>query len=245
MDDHEQFINERNQRILGYSTAEALKDSADAFLKQTLYHEYSYNFEWMGLPVIQYPQDLLALQEIIWRTQPDLIIETGIARGGSLVFYASILALLGGNRKVVGIDIDFRAHNKARLIRHPMAQWIEIIEGSSVAADTFKQVQAIVGNYSSIMLCLDSNHTHEHVLQELNLYAPLVTQNNYCVVFDTIIEEMPEGYYQNRPWDRGNNPKTAVFEFLKRNQNWKIDQAIDQQLQISAARSGYLFKKSE
>jgi cephalosporin hydroxylase len=240
MDDHEKFIVERAKRIMSYQAENELNVAAQEFLKQSLFYQYSYNFEWMGLPVIQYPQDLIALQEIIWRTQPDLIIETGIARGGSLVFYASMLAQLGGNRKVIGIDVDLRLHNKERLLKHPMAAWIQLVEGSSIEANTVIQVKSVAEQYQSIMVCLDANHTHEHVLQELHLYAPLVTQENYCVVFDTIIEMMPKGFYQNRPWDKANNPKTAISSYLKENADMKIDDEIDRKLLISAARGGYL-----
>ncbi len=239
-DDHDQFLDERNKRIQNYHSEKELNSSAQAFLEQTLYHQYSYNFEWMGLPVIQYPQDLVVLQEIIWRTQPELIIETGIARGGSLVFYASMLAQLGGPRKVIGIDIDLRPHNKERLLKHSMSPWIQFIEGSSIASGTFTQVQVIAKQYQNIMVCLDSNHTGEHVLQELRLYAPLVTRGGYCVVFDTVIEALPKGYYQDRPWDKGNNPKTAIDLYLLENPEMEVDKVIDAKLLVSAAKGGYL-----
>lgn len=243
MDDHEHFLYERNERIKRYQVEEELNNSAEVFLEQTVRHEYSYNFEWMGLPVIQYPQDLIALQEIIWDTKPDLIIETGIARGGSLVFYASMLALLGGERKVLGIDVDLRAHNKTRLLKHPMANLIQFIEGSSISEDTASQVRDISKQYKNIMVCLDSNHTAEHVLQELRFYAPLVSKNCYCVVFDTIIDKMPAGYYQNRPWDKGNSPKTAIDLYLLENEALKVDTVIDAKLLVSAAQGGYLKHK--
>lgn len=243
MDDHEQFVYERIKRLERYQGNKALINTADAFLEQTVHNQYSYNFEWMGLPIIQYPQDLVALQEIIWNTKPDLIIETGIARGGSLVFYASMLAQLGGHRKVIGIDVDLRCHNKARLLNHPMSEWIHFIEGSSISDEIFIQVNDMSKQYGNIMVCLDSNHTCEHVLQELRLYAPLVTLGGYCVVFDTIIENMPKGHYQNRPWDKGNNPKTAIEQYLAENTDMEVDAEIDAKLLISAAQGGYLKRK--
>jgi len=243
MDDHKQFISERNRRIYSYQVEKKLKNSADIFLEETLRNEYSYNFEWMGLPVIQYPQDLVMLQEIIWNTKPDLIIETGIARGGSLAFYASMLAQLGGNRRVIGIDVDLRAHNKARLLSHPMSEWMHFIEGSSISDEIFSQINDLAKQYQNVMVCLDSNHTCKHVLQELRLYAPLVTPGSYCVVFDTIIENMPQGYYQDRPWDKGNNPRTAIELYLAENTGMEVDGAIDAKLLISAAQGGYLKRK--
>jgi cephalosporin hydroxylase len=243
MDDHKQFIEERNNRISQYQEKQKLTSCSDDFLLQSLIHQYSYNFEWMGLPVIQYPQDLIVLQEIIWDCKPDLIIETGIARGGSLVFYASMLAQLGGERKVIGIDVDLRSHNRKRLLHHPMSQWIELIDGSSIDLNVFAEVRKLSSSYKKIMVCLDSNHTEEHVLEELRLYAPLVTNGNYCVVFDTIIEHMPEGFYQDRPWDKGNNPKTAIDIFLKENTHFEIDTRIDDKLLVSAAKGGYLQRK--
>lgn len=243
MDDHSQFIDERKRRLVSYQREKELIGSAQGFLEQTVHHQYSYNFEWMGLPIIQYPQDLVALQEIIWNTKPDLIIETGIARGGSLVFYASMLAQLGGHRKVIGIDIDLRSHNKARLLNHPMSEWMHFIEGSSISDEIFAQVNEMAKPYQNIMVCLDSNHTSEHVFQELCLYVPLVTKGCYCIVFDTIIENMPKGHYQNRPWDKGNNPKTAIEQYLVENKDVEVDTEIDAKLLISAAQGGYLKRK--
>jgi len=244
MDDHQQFLGERNERIHRFQAETKLKDSASVFLEQTLRHEYSYNFEWMGLPVIQYPQDLIALQEIIWQTKPDLIIETGVARGGSLVFYASMLSQLGGDRKVLGIDVDLREHNKKRLLAHPLSEWIQLLDGSSTDSETYVLVKNLTQQYKSVMVCLDSNHTSEHVLQELNLYGALVTSGNYCVVFDTIIEKMPAGFYQNRPWDKGNSPETAIQQYLAENCEFEIDQEMDAKLLISAALGGYLKKNN-
>jgi len=229
-----------------------LQHAADLFLQESVKSSYSYNFDWLGLPVIQYPQDLQALQQIIWTTKPDCIIETGVARGGSLVFYASMLELLGSSGIVAGIDIDIREHNRKRIMEHPLSRRIRLVDGSSIDAATSGAVHSIAENYSRIMVCLDSNHTHSHVIKELEIYAPMVSTGCYCVVFDTIIELMPKGFFSDRPWDKGNNPKTAVDAFLVNIGNipckgidgkplaFELDVEIDNQLLLSAARGGYL-----
>lgn len=208
-------------------------------------HKYSYHFSWLGRPIIQYPQDILAMQEIIAAVQPDLILETGIAHGGSLVFYASLLelnAICGGSAdaKVLGVDIDIREHNRKAIEAHPMAKRIEMIQGSSIAPETVEQVARHASAYSKILVCLDSNHTHAHVLAELEAYANLVSRGSYCIVFDTVIEDMPENSFPDRPWDRGNNPKTAVREFLASHPEFAVDSMIDAKLMISVAPGGYL-----
>lgn len=203
-------------------------------------YTYSYNFDWLGIPIIQYPQDIVAMQEIIWQVKPDIIIETGVAHGGSLVLYASLLKLLGGDRKVVGIDIDIRQHNREKIESHPVFDYIELIEGSSIDHDIAGAAAKFTENKKNVLVILDSNHTHEHVLKELELYSPLVTKNSYLIVFDTVIEDMPEDAFPNRPWGIGDNPKTAVHEFLKNNQRFEIDKNIQHKLQITVAPDGYL-----
>lgn len=217
--------------------------------------KYSYHFEYLGRPIIQYPQDIVSMQEIIWSVKPDLIIETGIAHGGSLILSASMLSLLdyedavkngqlldpaSPKRKVIGIDIEIRPHNRDAIENHCMASRIKLIEGSSTDPEVISQVKNFAADYSRIMVCLDSNHTHDHVLAELEAYAPLTSVGSYCVVFDTIIEEMPLGSFPGRPWDKGNNPKTAVREYLKTNHEFEIDKRIDHKLLISVAPDGYL-----
>ncbi len=203
-------------------------------------HNYTYNFTWLGRPVIQFPQDLAALQEIIWDTRPDLIIETGIAHGGSLIFHASMLQLLSNDGRVLGIDIDIREHNRAEIESHPMFERIELIQGSSTDAAIAKQVASAAAKAERVMVVLDSNHTHEHVLRELEIYAPLVTKGCYLVVCDTLIEDMPAGSFPDRPWDKGDNPCTAVKAFLKNTERFEVDTDIDAKLQISVAPGGYL-----
>lgn len=216
---------------------------------------YVYNFDWLGRPIIQYPQDIAAVQELVWATRPDLIIETGIAHGGSLMLSASLLALLdycdavqagrtldpqASGRKVLGIDIDIRAHNRAVIEAHPLAHKIDMIQGSSVAPNVVAQAHERARGYERVMVCLDSMHTKEHVLAELEAYAPLVTPGCYCVVFDTFVEDMPADLYPDRPWGPGNNPKTAVWDYLKSHPEFEIDKSIQHKLLITVAPDGYL-----
>jgi len=232
-----------------------LQQDACSFFNHLCHYKYSYHFDWMGRPIIQFPQDMIAMQELIWRVKPDLIIETGIAHGGSLVFSASMLALLDicesitlrqtidpskSQRKVIGIDIDIRAHNRSAIEEHPLASRIHMIQGSSIDPEIVERVRTIAKTFSRILVCLDSNHTHNHVLAELEAYAPLVTLDSYCVVFDTVVDDMPKDMFPDRPWGPGNNPKTAVHEFLKKHSQFKIDVNISNKLVITVAPDGYL-----
>ncbi len=236
----DEFKAECEQRIKSYSRNEPLLDATKKFMIESTPAKYSYNFSWMGRPIIQYPQDILAMQEIIWKVNPDLIIETGIAHGGSLIFYASMLELLGGEGQVLGIDIDIREHNRGEIEKHPMFKRIKMIQGSSVDTGIVKKASDFAKGKKCVLVVLDSNHTHAHVLKELENYSPLVTKGSYLVVFDTIVEDLPRKFYPDRPWDKGNNPKTAVFEFLKQNDRFVIDKDIEQKLLITVAPSGYL-----
>lgn len=245
--DLEAFKAECEQNIQAQAKDAAFVQSGADFLARSVGHKYSYNFEWLGMPIIQYPQDIVAMQQLVWQVKPDLIIETGIARGGSLVFYASLLelnALCGGpaEARVLGVDIDIRPHNHAAIVQHPMARRIEMLQGSSIADETVAQVHARAQGAASVMVLLDSNHTHEHVLAELRAYAPLVSTGSYCVVFDTLIEDMPADAYPDRPWGKGDNPKTAVWQYLQENTDFEIEHSMDQRLLISVAPSGYLKK---
>ena len=222
-----------------------LQASAAAFMRASTAPKYSYNFAWMGRPIIQYPQDIIAMQELIWQVQPDLVVETGIAHGGSLVFMASMLELnaaCGGPKdaSVLGIDIDIRSHNRDAIESHPMCRRIAMIQGSSIAPEVVAQVKSHAQGRRRVLLCLDSNHTHEHVLAELNAYAPLVSVGSYCVVFDTIVEDLPVDAYPDRSWGPGDNPKSAAAAYLAQHPEFEIDHAIDHKLLISVAPSGYL-----
>jgi cephalosporin hydroxylase len=217
-----------------------LRSISNNFIELTSKYKYTYNFSWLGRPIIQFPQDIVAVQEIIWQVKPDLIIETGIAHGGSLIFYASMLELLGGDGRVLGIDIDIREHNRVEIEKHPMYKRITMIQGSSIDEDIAKQVYDFAKNKKQILVVLDSMHTHDHVLKELEFYSPLVAKGSYLVVFDTAIEDMPEDFFPDRPWGKGNNPKTAVWEFLKTNNRFEIDKEMENKLLITVALDGYL-----
>jgi cephalosporin hydroxylase len=251
------FGEEVVNRIDAMSRNERLRADAAEFMRTSVLSKYSYNFAWMSRPIIQYPTDMVAMQELIWRVRPDLIIETGIAHGGSLIFSASMLALLDmadaiesgatldpakSNRKVLGIDIDIRAHNRVAIEAHPMASRIQMIQGSSIASDVVAQVHEIAAGYQHVLVCLDSNHTHAHVLAELEAYAPLTSVGSYCVVFDTIVEDVPADLYPDRPWGPGDNPKTAVREYLKTHKEFEIDRSIQHKLVITVAPDGYLLR---
>lgn len=255
MDPHQKFKQECKDRIALLGKNNDVAKITNQWLSSVYDLKYSYHFEHLGRPIIQHPQDMIAIQELIWEIKPDLIVETGIAHGGSLIMSASILALLDiceaidsdkminpkqSNRKVLGIDIDIRQHNKIEIENHPMSSRIQMIEGPSTAPETLKKVNQIVKNYKKVLVCLDSNHTHEHVLSELKAYAPMTSVGSYCVVFDTIIEDLPEEKFQDRPWGPGNNPKTAVIEYLKTHNEFQIDKNIDHKLLITASQDGYL-----
>ena len=238
----EAFKEECKNRIKAQGQNKELLKLSNQFTEATIRSGYSYNFTWMGRPIIQYPQDMIAMQELIWELKPDLIIETGIAHGGSIIYYASILELIGKG-EVLGIDIDIRDHNKKEILAHPMSKRISMIQGSSISLEIFEQVKKFAEGKKTVMVCLDSNHTHDHVLQELQLYAELVTPQSYLVAFDTIVEDIDNEIYNNRPWSVGDNPKTAVYEFLKNNDQFEIISDIDDKLLVSVAPSGYLRRK--
>lgn len=253
-DEIEAFFKEGEARITAYPETD-MANAARQFMIFSTIPKYSYNFSWMGRPIIQYPQDMVAMQELVWQVKPDLIIETGIAHGGSLIFSASMLAQLDmceaieagvslnpreSRRKALGIDVDIRAHNRAAIEAHPMATRIQMIQGSSIAPDIIAQVHAVAANHSRVLVCLDSNHTHDHVLAELEAYAPLTSVGSYCVVFDTLIEDMPGSMFPDRPWGPGNNPKTAVWEYLKNHPEFEIEKSIQHKLLITVAPDGYL-----
>jgi cephalosporin hydroxylase len=265
------FAQDMKARVEASASDERLQSDARALLLSSIATKYSYNFTWLSRPVIQYPQDMVAMQELIWKVKPDLIIETGIAHGGSLILSASMLALLdycdaaesrrtldprATRRRVLGIDIDIRPHNRAAIEQHPLAHHIDMIEGSSIATETIARVHEIAKSYERVLVCLDSNHTHEHVLAELEAYAPLVSRDSYCVVFDTVVEDLPEDMFPDRPWGKGDNPKTAVWEYIRRLKQegrkaidgsplgFAMDKLIEHKLLITVAPDGYLKRTS-
>jgi cephalosporin hydroxylase len=261
------FEDEVAARVTANISDGVLMDSAQAFLHASIRPMYSYNFSALGRPIIQYPQDMVALQELIWQIKPDLIIEAGIAHGGSLILSASMLALLdycdavesgrtldpkATRRRVLGIDIDIRAHNRSAIEAHPMAHRIDMIQGSSVAPEIIARVREAAKGFERVLVILDSNHTHAHVLAELEAYAPLTSQGSYCIVFDTVVEDLPDSMFPDRPWGKGDNPKTAVWEYLRRLKQegrssadgaelaFEIDKTIESKLLITVAPDGYL-----
>ena len=251
------FLDEVEGRVKSYKDEEEMRKAAADFMLSSTKPKYCYNFSWQSRPIIQYPQDMVAMQEIIWKVKPDLIIEMGIAHGGSLIYNASILAMLDmceaikehriidpkiSERKILGVDIDIREHNKTEIEKHPMSSRIEMIEGSSISPEIIEKVKDYAKDYKCILVCLDSNHTHEHVLAELEAYAPLTSVGSYCVVFDTIIEDLPKNAYPDRPWGPGDNPKTAVYDYLKNHPDFEIDKNIFEKLLISVCPDGFLKK---
>lgn len=266
MNEDESFRNEvaANLRALGADAA--LHDVAQDFLLRAVGHRYAYNFSWMGRPIIQIPQDIYAVQELIWQIRPDVVIETGVAHGGSLILSASLLAMLdyadaaqrGGvldpkrsTRKVVGVDIEIRPHNRRAIEAHPMAHLIQLVEGSSTAPEVVAQVRAAARGKKTLVM-LDSNHTHAHVLDELRAYGPLVSEGSYCVVWDTGVEHLPPGFVTNRPWGPGDNPLTAARAYLREIAEhavldadgnrvaFEVDQSMDHKLLVSAGPEGFL-----
>ena len=228
---------------------------SNIWIRQIIPYNYAHNFSWLGRPILQVPQDIYVMQEIVWKVKPDMIIETGIAHGGSVIMSASMLALSDyceavdhetalyprkSRRRVLGVDIEIRPHNREAIEAHPMAHLIEMIEGSSVAPDVIDKVKTAAKAHKKVLLFLDSSHTHDHVLAELRAYAPLVSVGSYCVVWDTGIEDLPENFCSDRPWGKGNNPKTAVYEYLKSTDCFEIDKLINHKLMITAAPDGFL-----
>ena len=255
MNPHDDFKQEVEKNLEGLSLDYDIQALSRIWVREISRHKWAYNFRWLGRPAIQFPNDAWVMQELIWEIKPDLIIETGIAHGGSLIMSASMLALLDmcdaielgatlnpreSKRKVLGIDIDIRAHNRAAIAAHPMASRIQMIQGSSIAPEIVEQVRQVAKGYERILVCLDSNHTHAHVLAELQAYAPLTSVGSYCVVFDTLVEDMPADMFSDRPWGPGDNPKTAVWEYLKTHPEFEIDKSIQNKLLITVAPDGYL-----
>ncbi len=238
-DDRAEFERSRREHAAALANDEAAQRLAHQLFAASDRHNYSYLWDWLGMPIIQTPADIVTLQEIVWNTRPDVIVELGIARGGSLIFYSSILQLIGRGR-VIGVDIDIREHNRRAIEAHPLSGRVTMIEGSSIDADVVRRVRSELTADDEVMVVLDSNHTHAHVLQELRLYAPLVTTGQFLVVADTVVEHIPEQAHRPREWGPGNNPKTALTEFLADCDSFEIDPWINGKLLISNSPGGYL-----
>ncbi len=239
MDDVAKFFEEIKKNSRRLHEDKDLQSLSRIWIRETSRYNYTYNFTWLGRPVIQFPQDLMAVQELIWNTRPDLVIETGVAHGGSIIFSASMLELLGADGEVIGIDVDIRPHNRAAIEKHPLFKRITLVEGSSTDDHVIAQVRERAEG-KSVLVLLDSDHSHDHVLRELESYSPLVRAGNYIVVFDTLIEDMPPEMFAKQPWPKGRNAKTAVHEFLKANDRFEIDKDIEAKLLITVAPDGYL-----
>lgn len=239
MDPISQFNKEREENIAAMGADESLRAKSLDWMLHADKYKYTYNFEWIGRPIIKYPSDIVIMQELIWRLQPDLIIETGIAHGGSIIFSASMCALMGKG-EVVAVDIDIRKHNRDEIEKHPMMKYITMYEGSSTDEAIVEKIRKHTEGKKTVLVSLDSNHTHQHVLDELRLYSPMVTVGSYIMCPDTFVEFFPKGYVKNRPWDVGNNPMTAVWAFLKENDSFVIDKNIDNKLMVTEGMDGYL-----
>ena len=264
---HEEFRKEVAKNIDDMGVDDEFKKLSNSWMRKSIELRYSYNFSSLGRPVIQYPTDMIATQELIWSIRPDLIIDTGIAHGGSAIMNASCLALLdycdavqSGNildptatsRKVLGLDIDIRSHQKEAILSHPMAHHIDMLEGSSIDEEIVTQVYDYAKDFKTVLVCLDSDHTHSHVLEELKAYAPLVSKGSYCIVWDGIIEDLPDDAHPNRRWEPGNSPKTALHEYLSMIDSdklldvkgdtlrFEIDKAIENKIAVTVAPDGYL-----
>ncbi|MDX6696681.1 MAG: hypothetical protein QOE65_78 [Solirubrobacteraceae bacterium] len=240
MNDDEAFREEGIRNAARMAESDELHDLSIRWINRSAEFKYTYNFRWLGLPVIQYPADIVALQEIVWEVKPDLIVETGVARGGSLVLYASLLELIGGPGQVVGVEINLRDPNRKAIEAHPLAKRISFVEGSSTSPEVLDQVAELAQRAERVMVVLDSNHTHEHVLDELKAYSPLVTLGSYLVVLDTVVADMPPEAFPDRPWGPDSNPRTAVREFLGTDDRFELDEAFARRLLISVAPDGYL-----
>lgn len=267
MNNSAEFKREIENNIKQLGKDDKLKQLTLSWIRDANCYKYTYHFSCLGRPIIQFPQDIVAMQELIWQVKPDLIIETGIAHGGSLILSASMLSMLDYcaaveagqpldpraiHRRVLGLDIDIRPHNRAAIEAHPMSHRIDMIQGSSIAPEIIAQVHEIAKGYKKVLIFLDSNHTHEHVLAELEAYAPITSKGSYCCVFDTLIEDMPDDMFPDRSWCKGDNPKTAVWEYLRRLKeegrkatdgallNFEIDKSIENKLLITVAPDGYL-----
>lgn len=214
------YSDDQSQTLPLYS-AEAFQAISRLWVKAGWAAKYSYNFTWMGRPVIQLPEDLVRIQEVIVKVEPQVIIETGVAHGGSSVFYASLLEVLGRGR-VISVDIEIRAHNRKAIEAHPLKKRITLIEGSSVAPETLQEVKKLLFPGEKVMVVLDSNHTKKHVREELELYGPLVSSGSYIVASDGIMEDLDDVPGGKANWTQ-DNPMAAAHEFLAEHPEFELD----------------------
>jgi cephalosporin hydroxylase len=218
---------------------ELWRDALDVLVRADHYR-WIHQTNWLGEPALNLPQDMFALQEIIFKTRPQFIIELGVAWGGSLLFYSTLMEVLGGER-IIGVDIYIPEDLRERLSSHGnLSKRLTLINGSSIEQDTQRQVKSIVGDCREVMVVLDSYHTHDHVLKELHLYSSFVGKGSYLICGDTVVEDIPEQEHRSRPWGPGNNPKTALRQFLQENDRFEVDDYYDQKLLFTCSPGGYL-----
>lgn len=224
----------------GMSQDKDLKKKAMEVLVEADKHRWIHQTKWFGQAILNLPQDMFAIQEIIYRTRPKFIIETGVAWGGSLLFYSTLMEVLGGE-KIIGIDLYMPPDLKERLNSYgKLSSRLALIEGSSVDESTVERVRSITGGSKEVMLILDSYHTHEHVLKELRLYSPFVGKGFYIVCGDTVVEDIPEQTHRTRPWGPGDNPKTALRQFLLENDRFIVDKKTENKLLFTCNPDGYV-----
>jgi len=210
---------------------------SNLWIKVAAENRMMYEPTWLGRPIIQFPTDIVAIQELLWKVQPDVVIETGVAHGGSLMLSAALLELLGRG-KVIGIDIEIRPHNRAAIEAHPLKRRIELIEGSSIAPETVSAARRLAADAEVVLVIFDSNHTYDHVLQELELYAPLVTAGSYLVAHDGAQAWVADIPSAKSAWQDG-GPLEAIHEFLAGHKEFRIDPFYTR-FGITSSPDGYL-----
>ncbi len=203
-------------------------------------HHYTYTWEWLGVPIIRLPDDVVVLQELFWSYRPQRVVETGVARGGSMLLDASLMQLCGATPAVLGIDLQIFPHTREALAAHPLARGVELLEADSTSVTARDAVRSFLGEAERAVLILDSNHTHDHVLAELRLLAPLLPVGGFVLVADTLIEEFPPHYYANRPWDRGDNPATALAAFVDEQPGFRLATDWSRRALVSEFRDGII-----
>jgi cephalosporin hydroxylase len=245
LDDREMFRLEAQENCLRLGADKQLFNLSRQLISEAEKYRYTYLWSWLGMPIIQLPADIVALQEVVWSSKPDIIVETGVARGGSLVFFASMLTLIGQG-KVIGVDIDIRAHNRDAIESHSLANRIVLIEGSSISAETVNRVKKHIPENAKVMVVLDSDHSRQHVLQELEVYAPLVSEGHYLIVADTILGHFTEEQTpiaRSKVWYPGNEPYSALCDFLKNNTDFEPEPEINGKLIVASSPGGYLRRR--
>jgi cephalosporin hydroxylase len=241
-DDRASFEQNKRAHATALGQDQQLFAAATELLTAADKYGYAYLWSWLGVPIIQLPADVMATQEVIWATKPDIIIETGVARGGSVLFMASLLELIGKG-KVIGVDIDIRAHNRDSIERHPMSKRVLLIEGPSTAPSVMAQVRQEIPANAAVMAILDSDHSRAHVLDELRHYGPLVTPGCYLIVADTRLGHLDASQTpqkRSKVWLKGNEPLSALQDYLHETERFEIDPVINGKLILASSPGGYL-----